>query len=340
MAAPHYIIHIGPHKTGTSHLQTCLKANAARLEAAGIHLATQWEASPENPSHTKLVARLTSEGRGDVEPAFDAWRRSGYRKVVISAEDLVGHGLGPCKVGILGELTAGAMVTIVSYVRRWTELLASTWQEYVKQGSAVTLPEALVHNLRDASASPIINVEACLGAYLDVFGPPALRLVCYDSVLASGLDIFQHFADQFLDGLPVAIPAGPRSNASFSSARVELMRMFNRMSQQTGLACHMLRRFVALDHVPAPMAAILKHLERHETYIEVNDADLAAQEVLFRCQARLGMCVVDPAPADRLYVPKAARLAYIDPIAAITPGLADAIWRLWSDLHAMAPAHR
>jgi hypothetical protein len=337
MPAPHYIIHIGPPKTGSSHLQACLRANVDALERAGIHLATRFELSPDNPTHQRLPHMLRNEDRCELERAAATWHESGYRKVIITCEYLTGYHIGPLKAAILRGVTAGAMVTVVFYIRRWTKLLASTWTEYVKQGSVVTLPEVLVHNLRNPIESPLINIAAYLGAYPELFGYPALRLICYDSVVRSGTDMFQHFTDNFLDGLKLKFPADQRANPSPSPAKIELMRLFNCLSKQTGLNAEHLRRLVSQAHIPAQMTALLELLAQYETSIETDDADQAAADVLAANQRTFGMCTLEPAPADRLYEPGPARLRYIDPAYGLVPGFAEGVWQLWNALHGMMP---
>jgi hypothetical protein len=231
---PHYILHIGPHKTGSSHLQNCFAANRDRLESAGIHLASQWDENPGKPSHTSLYHRLTNKRRAEVEPVFAAWRMSQYRSVLISCEAFATLSVAPVQVEILHQLTQGSPVTLVYYVRRWSNLLASEWQQYVKLGFRQQLPEVLVHNLRDPWHSRAINIDVCLKVFADIFGRESIRLVSYDCVRDSGEDIAAHFARRFLDGVRLALPSGHEANVSLAPERIEMMRLFNCLDRGGG----------------------------------------------------------------------------------------------------------
>jgi len=337
---PHILLHIGPHKTGSSHLQTCLSANSEALEKAGIHLASQWAGSTIKPSHTGLVERLNSERRHEIQPVFDRWRRSAYRKIVISCEDLDSISREPVKVQMLRELTEGCPVSIVYYVRRWSERLASVWQEYVKQGSTHQLPEVLVHNLRDPWQSPIINIDMCLRVFADKFGTPSIRLVSYDSVVASGRDMFHHFCSAFLDGIDLPVPVTGIVNPSLPPAAVEMLRVFNILQQQTGVDSSYLVRFLTMTHKPAPLTALLAHLHHFASTIEVKDDDQAVRQTLLANRLDYGICTVDPVDAAWFYPPKTTQLRFIGTGYALTPGFAEAARKLWQDLLAIDSPRR
>jgi hypothetical protein len=322
---PHYIVHIGPHKTGSSHLQCCLAAHRDTLDRAGIHVASAWDDSPAKPSHTGLYYRLTDERRADLEPVFAGWRDSDYRFVVISCEALAPMSLAPAQLGLLRELTYGSRVTIVYYVRRWSQLLASEWQQYVKVGSTLQLPEVLVHNLRDARRSRIINIDQCLQVFADIFGLDALRLVSYDSVVESGTDIFTHFTDVFLGGLRLPACVGHEANVSLSADRIELMRLFNILSEEEGTRADRLLRFLELQYLPAPMSALLGDIARHEVAMKLSDDDAAVRDVLVEARLKYAQCAVPPVCDSRFYESRTVGVRFIRPEYALTPRFAERV---------------
>ena len=45
---PTFILHIGPHKTGTTYLQLSFKAQRSGMEARGILYPAKWDYAPGN----------------------------------------------------------------------------------------------------------------------------------------------------------------------------------------------------------------------------------------------------------------------------------------------------
>ena len=85
---PNFVIHVGPHKTGTKYLQRCLAFHADRLRLRGIVVPTERNHSPENPSHDSLIQRLNAAGFSELEAKFGRLRAARVKTVVISAEDI------------------------------------------------------------------------------------------------------------------------------------------------------------------------------------------------------------------------------------------------------------
>ena len=331
---PEYVIHIGPYKTGSSYLQAGLAENAAALEAAGIHVASVWSDHFLNPSQSGLTRGLTTEGLPATRAIFGAWRQSGWHKVVISCEEL--STLSPVQVRMLAALTEGSPVRIVYYIRRWSELLASEWQEYVKQGSTLQLVEVLVHNLRDARRSRIINIDLSLRVFADVFGRGALRLVPYSGLMDEGADIFEAFAASFLGPVAVVPPRRRIRNRSFPAEKIELLRVFNCLEEDAGGdRTRRLIRFLELEHAPLPMTKLQAYLRGFAKTIEIADDDAAVREVVTDNHASYRDCALPPLPLAGFYQPKPSKLTFIRPDYALMPGFAEAARQLRQDLLAL-----
>ena len=328
---PRFVIHIGPYKTGSTYLQTCLRNNAGALREAGIQLARVWEDNELNPSHTGLVVRLNTERKAELTPLFDDWKKSDVRTVIISCEDLSAMSLEPVKVLMLSELLAGSWVEIVYYVRRWSELLWSEWQEYVKQGSCLQLLEVIVHNLRDPIKSRIINIDVCLSVFAEMFGKAAIRVISYDGVIESGEDIFHHFSRCVL-GVATVRPERRILNPSLSPAQAELLRLFNVYGRQAGIAGGQLLRFLQAEHRAVPLTRILDHMTGFVDAIDLDDSDPAVRHVLAEMHAAYGDCAVPPVDQLGFYRAKNVKLPFVRPEYALTPGYAEATRKLWRDL--------
>jgi len=330
----HLVIHIGPYKTATSYLQTCLHEKAAALGNIGIHVASQWNDSPLNPSHTGLVQRLNSERKHELQSTFAQWRAERHRMVVVSCEDL--SSIGPIQVLMLSELTAGIPVSIIYYVRRWSELLASEWQEYVKQGSTLPLIDVLAHNLLDPIRSRIINIDATVGVFARFLGKSAIRLVSYDSVLEEEGDLFTHFTKNFLGNPPLPATKFRIVNPSLAPAQTELLRIFNCLDQEFGARhCHRMLRFLELQHGPAPMTKLLDHIGQYVRTLDLDDDAPAVRETLARNRSDYAECAVLPAAAQSFYPSKTTQFRFISPDYALAPGFAEAARQLRLDLLAI-----
>jgi hypothetical protein len=332
---PELVLHIGPHKTGTSHIQACLKHHAPALEKLGVHVPRAWEDTKLNPSHTGLTARLYSEGLPELRQVFAGWRRSHYRTIAVSCEDLGALEEHPIRLHMLRELTEGMSVRIVFYVRRWTTLLASVWQEYIKQGSTLTLPEVAAHNLADPAASRIINIDCRLGIFADLFGMSSIQVVGYDALVDSGVDIFEDFAARFLHAPGLPKLSLPPSNPSMSYAQAEMMRLFNIFQQGTGRDGRPLLRFILSPYPPGPLEPLLGNLKGHDNALELRDDSLAVLPVLRASAAKYGECTWPRADASLLYQPREAKLAYVRTDAMLAPGFAERTRALWKTLSAM-----
>jgi hypothetical protein len=215
-------------------------------------------------------------------------------------------------------------------------LLASEWQEYVKQGSTLPLIEVLVHNLIDPVRSRIINIDATLSVFARYFGKSAIRLVSYDSVLEEEGDLFNHFAKNFLGNPPLPATASRIVNPSLAPARTELLRIFNCLDQESGARHnHSMLRFLELQHTPAPMTKLLDHISQYAKTLDVGDEAPAIRETLARNRADYAECAIMPAATQGFYPSKTTRISFISPDYALTQGVTDAARRLRLDLLAI-----
>lgn len=124
-------LHLGLHKTGTSHLQAALRLNAAALGAAGV------AAPPLTEVRREATARLGREPE-----AARAWLArlagSGARRVVISDENLPGGLAGYAKGGPIHPALARRLAPFAAWpgevevflaVRSYEEFWPAIWLE-------------------------------------------------------------------------------------------------------------------------------------------------------------------------------------------------------------------
>lgn len=149
------LLHVGPHKTGTTSVQRAFTSRRDLLAAYGVAYPGKSTAP-----HGAVIARLgTHHGWYDeLEPTsvrrwerFCETTRSLDATVVVSSEALC-HADDVQATELCGELRPGP-VRVVITLRPLTQLLPSSWQEYLKAGWAETYDEFLDEVLRRPSVT-------------------------------------------------------------------------------------------------------------------------------------------------------------------------------------------
>jgi hypothetical protein len=224
-------------------------------------------------------------------------------------------------------------VQVLFYIRRWSEVLLSSWQERTKHGSTETLPEFLLGPTANPAANPAINFGTCLKGLATSFGIANLRLVCYSNLVDSKADIFRHFLATFV-GLPdLASAAAERANTSAGMYATEIIRSLNVVQRieegavEGRLGFTYLARSRELDttELQAAMALSVDEL--------IFDEDTPALQLLHtQLFVTYSACLVDPRLAQRLFVPKRGRLQFINQDYLLLHGAADALRHLYRTL--------
>ncbi|MBV8456985.1 MAG: hypothetical protein JO122_10270, partial [Acetobacteraceae bacterium] len=84
---PRYILHIGPHKTGTKYLQTILREQHDNLQTLGIRYPRRWQ-TEDDPSHSTFVRRVAAMDN-TLQTELLEHEGEGTRVVVLSSEEFV-----------------------------------------------------------------------------------------------------------------------------------------------------------------------------------------------------------------------------------------------------------
>jgi hypothetical protein len=226
-----FIIHIGPHKTGTTYLQVTLDALRDALLERGICVPSIWNATPGLPSHMQLVWALRSGDLTLIRDQIQEILAQRHRYVVISCEAL--SRLNHEQIVQLRQLLGSAPAEVVYYVRRWPERLPSLWQETVKFGSTSTFPEFLAKQLVDNDASELRDT-VMIDRFAGVFGTGQIRVVAYSYLIDQNLDIAGHFLASFLGLSDIELPVVGRSNRSLPILDTELIRVLNTIHVRNG----------------------------------------------------------------------------------------------------------
>ncbi len=132
------LMHIGPHKTGTTALQAALFTARPSLREQGVHHAG-WA---RNPARAVQAATGQASAYGDRPPPMREWRslvrdvrQASLARVILSSEFLA-HA-GPDAVRRIIDDLGRDRVHVVTTLRPLARLIPSMWQQNIKAGRRV-----------------------------------------------------------------------------------------------------------------------------------------------------------------------------------------------------------
>ena len=236
------LLHIGPHKTGTTSIQSALFAAQDQLPAHGV----------EFPGHTRhpMEAALAAVARpgmmGDAVPTERHWtklvgqvRDTGDRTAVISSEFFADADDDETVARIVGDL-GGDRVHILVTLRPLAKIMPSQWQQYVQNGLRMGYEDWLKHMLRKApyeQPTPSFwrrhRHDRLVARWARAVGADRVTVVVVDDRDRGGL--LRTF--EALLGLPERLlqPVPDTANRSLTLAETEMLRNLNKEFRGNGL---------------------------------------------------------------------------------------------------------
>lgn len=226
------LLHIGPHKTGTSALQLAFHRARKQLAEHGVVYAGK----ARQPAH---AASAVAGGKppGLERPTLAHWEQlcaevaaAGDRRVVISSERFSNADDRAARTVVDG--LGGARVHVVVTLRPLLKILPSQWQEFIKGGASYSYEAWLEGVLRNASYNKSTSTfwrrhrhDALVDRWGSVVGSSNITVVVVDD--ANPLMHLRAF--EKLLGLPsdLLAPGAHIVNRSLTLGEVELMRRFN-----------------------------------------------------------------------------------------------------------------
>jgi hypothetical protein len=228
------VLHIGPHKTGTTAVQSAFRLARRAAEAQGVLYL-----NPDGNAAVPVQAAI-DPGRA-ARPGLRRWRRllweierSSARQVVLSSEwfaDADADAVGRI-VDEVGRDRAHVVVT----VRALERILPSQWQQYVAGGFADDYESWLrsVLEAPDSARRPSTPTfwrrhrhDELVARWADVVGSHRVTVIVVDEADHSG--VLRAF--EGLTGLRAGtlIAERDRSNRSLTLPEAELVRAFNQL---------------------------------------------------------------------------------------------------------------
>jgi hypothetical protein len=231
------LLHIGPHKTGTTAIQGALAASRSELLQNHGILYPGATLAHNRQAVSALLRSPTAEG---AEPSRRRWEnlltvvRAHTGRTVISSEVFC-EASDDAARRIIEDLGSERLRVVIT-LRPLEKLLPSNWQQYIKSGYRTGYDAWLKNVLETRDARPVTpsfwirnNHPALIKRWSDLVGMENVVLVVVDTAVPRNL--FDSFED--LLGLERhslnAGDSGP-SNRSLSVPEVELLRRVNRLS--------------------------------------------------------------------------------------------------------------
>jgi hypothetical protein len=306
---PRYVIHIGPHKTGSTYLQAAFEALRPQLMERGIWSAEQWQGE-ERLGHHRLVRRLRAEADDGLAEEFASLNASSHQTILLSAEDLAD--LGSEHIARFKSCLGESPARVVFYCRRWSELLSSGWKETIKHGHTITFPEFLSGQLANPAGSNVINYGQTLGRYAEHFGMANISLVPYSNIVDNHGDIFAHFCENFLAWKNPPKPPEERMNVSLDPVEAEIIRALNAIERErSGRSSEEIYFNYSRNLGKFDTSLVVSAMQRHTAIARMNEA-LGSLKLLHAELAQaFGSLLVEPRSGLGLFVPRRAEIPYL-----------------------------
>jgi hypothetical protein len=314
-----YFIHVGPHKTGTTSLQAAFKDAQGFLLKNGVLYPDNWLRSDGSYGHHLLFSHLRGGEDTKLREDFSSFQDVDVEKILISAEDL--SDLNEREIDRLKALTQGSSVTIIAYIRRWSERLVSAWKESVHHGSTLTFPHFVAAELAAPTRSNQVNMMALVRRYSAAFGRDNIRLISYDHIIEKKIDIVEHYFRSIL-GLECDAPVkSSRVNLSLDWSDAELERALNSINDRLGGAYR--ARIGTVD-----TSRIRDAMERYQGSIVLDETDRLWGMFQNDFFETFGDLLIEPKPRRGFYEPKINTIRYVTPGYLLEPGIADEFAKL------------
>jgi hypothetical protein len=301
-----FVIHIGPHKTGSSYLQSSFEKSRSWLAERGVEFPEQWK---NGVGHARLAARLRADDRSLVQE-FSRLKEIGHRIILLSAEDL--SDLPRNSIALLGDCIGTSPAQIIFYCRRWSELFASGWQEMVKHGEFQTLPEFVTSHTINPYISRIANFGVTLQLYSEVFSRDSIKLASYSELMDRKQDLLPHFISNFLGILSAPLHEKSTINASLAVHESELIRALNSFEWASGFprASRMYKNFVGCQ-IDTYLPEIYSAMDRSKRAIRMNEATGSLLDLHRQLASDFSSALVPPRPEQLLFRPQFSEIPFI-----------------------------
>jgi hypothetical protein len=273
------ILHVGPHKTGTTYIQKRLVEDRELLRER-LRLVYPRTGQTVLFGHHALVPLFRDAAGGSTVLRELSEELRPARIGLLSSEEF--SKLENADFVRVREHFADCDIRVVAYLRVRSELLVSRWGESIKHGADHSFPEYLAKVLAAPDSSPVINQGKLLDTMASVFGRASLQILIY----RRDVDLYAEFVERVLGADSFAGASAGRNetvNGALPVHATECLRLLNNAARQGGL----------LDRTYMPG----RFMERY------GRGELAAELDLFRRAFDAQASVMTIAGVDALFEP-------------------------------------
>jgi hypothetical protein len=218
------VVHVGPHKTGTTYLQTNFSLRAQALRAEGWLYPAIGERIAAAQHDLAERGREFLDGRGRAVRDFRSVLRRADAdglNVLLSSESF--RRWRPAHFKALAEAAAPRALHLVYTLRDPLDALHSAWAQRVRGGATEGLPQWLERHFAAPPATSRLDPMAELGP-LSARAGAACTILLYDRLRREERDLFTHFLQTVL-GVGGVAAARQSANARWPIELTEFLRL-------------------------------------------------------------------------------------------------------------------
>jgi hypothetical protein len=236
------LLHIGPHKTGTTALQAAFHLARDQVAAQGVHYAG-YGRQPVTAVHA-AIGRGGSRADGGKAPNIRHWRwlvgeisRSNARRVFLSSEFFADAEPDAIR-RVVADLDP-ARVHVAVTLRPLARIIPSQWQQYVQNRLTTPFEEWLdaILNQPRGAVTPTFwgrhRHDELVARWADAVGPTNVTVIALDD---GDREMILRVFERLLGLSPgTLVPDAELANRSMSLAEIEVIRAFNVAYRAEGL---------------------------------------------------------------------------------------------------------
>lgn len=261
------VLHVGPHKTGTTTVQAAFHQNREAAAAQGVVYPGKGPhpmlGAMAAATGTPLAGRTLAEGEAQWARIVAEVAAAGEATTVVSSEFLCEA--TPDRIGPLVQDMGADRIQVVITLRPLVRILASQWQQYMQNGAALRPAdcgpyEAWLHDLLDDPESSTVTPsfwrrhthDRLVRTWVEAVGADRVSVVVVDERDRRGvLDAFEALTSLTPGTLE---PRELTANRSLTLSEVEMLRAFNERYREHG--------WKVADHTRLVRFGSLRHLQQ------------------------------------------------------------------------------
>ena len=232
------LLHIGPHKTGTTTMQAAFHESRDALAAQGVHYAGKRAHSmaAAMASLNKALPTVSEAPTSRWEELVAEVHASTADQVVVSSEFY--SDASPERVKAILDDLGRDQVHVIVTLRSLTRIMPSQWQQYIQNRFVISYQEWLEEMLLNTEHTTVTPTfwnrhrhDRLVKRWADEVGTDRLTVIVVDeqdkSMLASSFE-------RLLSVRPGTLRSAETANRSLTFTEVELLREFNRRWREHG----------------------------------------------------------------------------------------------------------